>query len=342
MNEYFLNEMKELLKDEYEAFLTTQDNEMYRGIRINPARTDIDELREYFVIGEKTPFDDNTYYLENDMKLGNHPFHLGGLYYLQEPSATAAVNALGVRENDRVLDLCAAPGGKSTQILSALNSTGLLVSNEINRQRAETLLSNLERWGYDNYLLTSMDSSQLCSQFRGYFDRILVDAPCSGASMFKKYPESVYDYNERNVLSCSIRQLEILDSAYEALKEGGTLVYSTCTYNQTENENVIYEFLRKHDDCCLEDTGLKCGRKGIEFKDLDVSKLTRIFPMDGGEGHFICRIVKHGSAEACRIRPYTNSKDRIVDDFIIEKGLIDNTYTSFKVKSLEDDFPFSM
>ena len=106
MNEYFLNEMKNLLKDEYDAFLKTQDDEMYRGIRINPARTSIDELRQYFDIGEKTPFDENTYYLTSEEKLGTHPFHLGGLYYLQEPSATAAVNALSIQENDKVLDLC--------------------------------------------------------------------------------------------------------------------------------------------------------------------------------------------------------------------------------------------
>ena len=263
MNEYFLNEMKKLLKDEYDAFLKTQDNDMYRGIRLNPARTDIYELRQYFDIGEKTPFDDNTYYLDSDEKLGTHPFHLGGLYYLQEPSATAAVNALGIEKDDKVLDLCAAPGGKSTQILSALDGTGFLVSNEINASRAEILAGNLERWGYDNYVVSSMETGQLCNQFRGYFDRIIVDAPCSGASMFKKYPESVYEYNERNVLACSYRQLEILENAYRALKEGGTLVYSTCTHNQTENENVVLQFLRKHQDCELEDTGLKCGRKGI-------------------------------------------------------------------------------
>lgn len=316
MNEYFLNEMKNLLKDEYDAFLKTQDDEMYRGIRINPARTSIDELRQYFDIGEKTPFDENTYYLTSEEKLGTHPFHLGGLYYLQEPSATAAVNALSIQENDKVLDLCAAPGGKSTQILSALNQTGFLVSNEINAGRAETLAGNLERWGYDNYVVTSMETGQLCSQFEGYFDRILVDAPCSGASMFKKYPESVYDYTERNVLACSYRQLEILDNAYKALKEGGTLVYSTCTYNQTENENVVLQFLKNHQDCSLLDTGLKCGRKGIEFEDLDVSKLTRIFPMDGGEGHFICKMVKNSSSNTSKVRSIPFSHDKTVDDFI--------------------------
>ncbi len=316
MNEYFLNEMKKLLKDEYDAFLKTQDNDMYRGIRLNPARTDIYELRQYFDIGEKTPFDDNTYYLDSDEKLGTHPFHLGGLYYLQEPSATAAVNALGIEKDDKVLDLCAAPGGKSTQILSALDGTGFLVSNEINASRAEILAGNLERWGYDNYVVSSMETGQLCDQFRGYFDRIIVDAPCSGASMFKKYPESVYEYNERNVLACSYRQLEILENAYRALKEGGTLVYSTCTYNQTENENVVLQFLKKHQDCELEDTGLKCGRKGIEFEDLDVSKLTRIFPMDNGEGHFICRMIRKSGTDTARIRTIPFSNDRKVDEFI--------------------------
>ncbi len=255
-NDYFDQEMKELLGSEYPAFLACSDKPMYKSLRLNPLKTSFDEIKEENIpLGDPVAFDKDTYYLNSDDKLGNHPFHLGGLYYLQEPSTTMVVNALDIQENDKVLDLCGAPGGKSTHILSKLKGTGLLWSNEIDRNRCQSLLQNLERWGSDNFILTNLAADKLCDKVMGYFDKVLVDAPCSGSSMFKKYPTSLLEYNLASELACQKRQLEILDEAYKALKENGILVYSTCTYNLYENEQVIEQFLNKHPDMNLVDTG---------------------------------------------------------------------------------------
>ena len=322
MNQYFLQEIKTLFKDEYEDFIATADRPMYRSLRVNPLKTTAEFLKDSGIeFGELTPFDSNTYYLDTENKLGNHPFHNAGLYYLQEPSATAAVTALQVRENDFVADLCAAPGGKSTQILNRLKGTGFLWSNEINWKRCQVLLSNLERWGYSNYLLTNLDTAEIANNVSGFFDKVLIDAPCSGASMFKKYPESVNDYNEANVIACQARQLEILENGYKILKKEGIIVYSTCTYNLIENEECVYKFLQKHPDMELVDTGLDCGRRGLPYKDLNTRLMTRILPMDKGEGHFICRMQKHGNSVERKPAFYTSVKDKTVNEFLKQYGI---------------------
>ena len=311
MNEYFEREMKEILGDEYRDFKACESQPMFRSLRINTLKTNYEEIEKEFSVGRRTPFDHDTYYLDEGEKPGIHPWHTGGLFYLQEPSATMAVNALHIEEGDRILDLCAAPGGKSTQILARLKGTGLLWSNEINRSRAMTLLSNIERWGSDNYILTSMASEELCPKVMGFFDKILVDAPCSGASMFKKYPETVNEYNQAAVEACQKRQLMILDQAYVALKPEGVLVYSTCTYNRLENEEAVRLFTEAHPDMEVVDCGLDCGRKG-----LDSELMRRCFPMDGGEGHFVCRMVKHGSAMETKLAYMKPARNRIVDEFL--------------------------
>jgi len=311
-NEYFLNEMKELLQDEFETFLKTQEKEMAKSIRLNPLKVSSLELVDGLI---KSRFDENSFYLNDDVKLGKHPFHLAGLYYLQEPSAACVVKALDLKENDWVLDLCAAPGGKTTQILSALHNTGLLFTNEINNNRCNILLSNIERWGADNYVLTNCAPENLCPHLTGIFDKVLVDAPCSGASMFKKYPETINDYNENSVKACAKRQAGILDLAANTLKDNGVLVYSTCTYNQIEDEQVIYEFLKRHPEFELVDTNLNL-RKGIKYLDLDVTKLSRVFPMDQGEGHFVCKMIKHQETYPSKLHYLSVSKNKVVDEFL--------------------------
>ena len=322
MNEYFLNEIKQLFPDEYQQFVDSFSIDMYKSLRINDLKCSREELlAEGFTMGERTPFDPDSYYVITEDKLGNHPFHNAGCYYLQEPSAAAPVNALGIEPGDRVADLCAAPGGKSTQILNRLNGTGMLWSNEIVWKRCQTLLSNLERWGYANYLLTSMNTAEMADLASGWFDRVLIDAPCSGASMFKKYPDSINEYNESAVKACRKRQLEILENGYQLLKQEGTLVYSTCTYNLIENEETVWNFLKRHPDMELTDTGLKCGRKGMPYKDLKSEYLTRITPLDKGEGHFVARMVKHSPVKEKRLNPIAFTHNRLVDEFLKEYGI---------------------
>ncbi len=191
-----------------------------------------------------------------------------------------------MQENDYVLDLCAAPGGKSTQIASHLKK-GYLVSNEIDAKRAQILLSNMERMGVKNMAVTNTSVDKLAKIFNNCFDKILVDAPCSGEGMIKKHDIALNNWSIENIELCASRQKEILEYAYSMLKPGGTIVYSTCTYALEEDEDVVLAFLEKHADMELLDPNVSWGRKG--FKCLNVR---RIFPMDGGEGHFIAKLQK--------------------------------------------------
>ncbi len=313
LNDLFLEELKELIPNEYEEFLNSYKFPPFKALRINTLKTTYDEIIKEIELGSVTSFDANTFYLDSDYKLGNHPYHIGGLYYLQEPSATMVVNALDVKQGDRVLDLCAAPGGKSTQILSLLNGTGLLWSNEINMIRAQSLLSNLERWGCDNYILTNMSTDELCPKLIGCFDKVLVDAPCSGASMFKRFPESINDYTKANIAACQNRQLKILEEAYKTLKKDGILVYSTCTFNTKENEEVVEQFLKKHPGVELVSTGLACGRGGMNN-----NLVRRCYPMDGGEGHFVAKMIRREENQQITLSELRWDKNKIVDEFVNE------------------------
>ena len=200
------------------------------------------------------------------------------------------MTALNPQPGDRVLDLCAAPGGKSSQIAACLNGEGLLWSNEIVKNRAAVLLSNLERMGVRNAVVSSSRPDALCPQLAGYFDKVLVDAPCSGEGMFRRDPQAIREWSEEHVRSCAVRQAAILDSAAEALRPGGFLAYSTCTFSPEENEQTVSAFLSRHPDFSLCDTGLPGGRPGF----FGMEKARRIFPMDGGEGHFVALLKKAG------------------------------------------------
>ena len=322
-NRFYLDQMKELLKEDYDRLVASFDEPLYKSLRVNPLKGEKKLIASEIALGEPVPFDEDTYYLEDEQKPGKHPFHLAGLYYLQEPSATMAVNALDVREGDVILDLCGAPGGKSTQILSRLNNTGFLFSNEYDRKRANTLLSNLERWGAGNYLLTNSTVENLCPQLRGVCDKVLVDAPCSGSGMFRKYPESVADYTEGNVRACARRQLAILEQAAQTVKSGGTLVYSTCTFSRQEDEDVVEVFLKEHPDFELTASGLSCGQPGFDERRLS----RRAFPWQGGEGHFVARMIRTSEVSAVKLRQLNYGHDKKVDGFLKEVGREDLKYT---------------
>ncbi|MGN1398921.1 MAG: RsmF rRNA methyltransferase first C-terminal domain-containing protein [Erysipelotrichaceae bacterium] len=323
-NSYFLDEMKQLLsKEKYELFLASLDKPLAKALRINTKKTDYEFLKEHFDLSKPCIFDKNTYLIDSDSKLGNHPFHNSGLYYLQEPSASCAVNALDVKADDYVLDLCGAPGGKSTQILNRLGPDGFLLCNEYDKKRANTYLSNLERWGYDNYLLTNSPTGSLCPQLRAVFDKVLVDAPCSGASMFKKYPLTVNDYCLKLELACQKRQLDILENAYVALKENGTLLYSTCTYNRYENEDVVEMFLSKHSDMILVEANVPGKEKGFDREGLTA----RIFPYQQGEGHFVAKMIKTAKTSPAKLKRLNFSKNKLVDQFIEENLKMPLNYT---------------
>ncbi len=284
----FLKKMRELLKDEFDEFLKTMDEPAFRGMRVNTLKCDSEKVLPLLPFNvKKTPFYQNGYYIDNDdVKIGAHPLHHAGALYMQEPSAMSAVTMLDVQKGDRVLDLCAAPGSKTTQIAQQLRGTGLLWSNEIVRNRANILLQNLERCGVKNAVVSSNSPENLCGELCGFFDKILVDAPCSGEGMFRKDEGAKAEWTPEHVLSCAKRQLNILNSAKLSLKAGGVMVYSTCTYSYEENEGVVKAFLDENPEFELVDSGESFGRNTLEFA-------KRIFPMDGGEGHFAAKFRKN-------------------------------------------------
>ena len=237
----FLEDMKEILKDEYEDFIKSYEEPKTTGLRVNTLKISKEELLNLnlFNLTQIPWANEGFYYDETVDRPGKNPLHEAGAYYLQEPSAMSVVPKVDVQEGDKVLDMCAAPGGKSTYILSKLNDTGLLVSNEINPIRIKALGENLERFGAKNCIITNTDSNNLKKVFRGYFDKIVIDAPCSGQGMFRKDEVAISDWSYAKVLECQSIQREIIRDGYEMLKNGGTLVYSTCTFAKEENETVI-------------------------------------------------------------------------------------------------------
>jgi len=259
------------------------------GLRVNTIKINLQKFHKIVPFDiKKCDFHKNGYYIPDEQKTGNHPLHFGGAYYLQEPSAMSAVTALKVSQNDAVLDVCAAPGSKSTAIAAECR---LLVANEINATRAASLIGNIERLGISNAMVLNSDSEAVGNAFTGYFDKVLVDSPCSGEGMFRKHPNVLDEWTPELVRMCAERSLEVLTNASKALKQGGRLVYSTCTYNLEENEKTILEFLKNNPDFTVVDTGLDFGQKGL----LGLDKARRITIADGGEGHFVCALERIGA-----------------------------------------------
>lgn len=279
----FEKKMKAFLGNEWDDFLYSYDNNRFQALRFNTLKVQSPEerMRILKVLGissdKRVSWANEAYYFDENVRPGKHPYHEMGLYYIQEPSAMSAAALLAPKPGMRVLDLCAAPGGKSTQLATYLGDSGLLVSNEINTQRSRILSQNIERMGIKNAIVTNEDSFVLASHFPGFFNAIQVDAPCSGEGMFRKLPEAIEQWSMENVAICAARQKEILDNAAVMLKPGGTIVYSTCTFSKEENENVIEYFLERHPDFTLEE-------------------MERFWPHKvDGEGHFVAKLVRRGS-----------------------------------------------
>ncbi len=303
--EDFLRQMNLYLGDEFPAFLESIENDRAYGLRVNPLKIDIDVsgdlpdqsvnaiagLKERFRL-RPVPWCKTGWYYDPDTRPGRSSLFDAGAYYIQEPSAMAPVELLDPKEGEICLDLCAAPGGKSTQIASLMNQKGLLVSNEINSSRAKTLSSNIERMGITNTVVTNERPETLASRFPGSFDKILVDAPCSGEGMFRKDDKAADEWSHDNVLMCARRQKEILNSASSMLKPGGRMVYSTCTFSPEEDELVIERFLTEHPDFYPEEDLMPDGFEAFDIGRGSDGKIMpgtyRIWPhKTEGEGHFM-------------------------------------------------------
>lgn len=293
--------MEKLIPAEMDAFTASMEAPLHKGVRISSLKCDPAAIHQKLpFLVHPSPFAPDSWYTRQPV--GLHPYHVQGLLYMQEPSASAAVTILNPQKTDTVLDLCAAPGSKSTQIAEKVTD-GFLVANEIDPGRAQILLSNLERMGAENIAVTNMDAPTLCRQLTGCFDKVLVDAPCSGEGMMKKHAAASDGWSLDNIRQCSARQKEILPHAIAALKPGGEMVYSTCTYAPEENEEIVAWILEQFPEMEQLDPGADFGRPGIPCEGMDASRVIRIFPMDGGEGHFIARLRK--KADACDEQPQT-------------------------------------
>ena len=302
--EAFLNSMKELLGDEYESFEASLNLPAFRGVYVNTLKCNPEKFLSLFPFETSpTPFSENGFYIENELSgIGKHPLHHAGAFYVQEPSAMSAAAALEVKKGDKVLDLCAAPGGKTTALAGALAGTGLLWSNEYVKSRAFTLLSNCERIGVKNCVVSSASAEALARELPCFFDKILVDAPCSGEGMLRREKAEYEKWSESNITLCAERQRDILKNAAKMLKNGGELVYSTCTFNRKENEDIALWFLSTHPEFELVNIDNEFGSPGF-----GMPEAKRVFPKDGGEGHFVVKFKKHGGQDVVKPKSFTGS-----------------------------------
>lgn len=304
----FLDRMKGLLGEEYEVFVKNLTQESCQALRVNLGKVKGESLPFHLT---PVPWAEGGYYYEKEDQPGKHPLHEAGAYYIQEPSAMAPAPLLALQPGERVLDLCAAPGGKSTQLAACLKGRGLLVCNEIHPARARILSENIERMGVKNACVTNEAPETLSKLFPGYFDAILVDAPCSGEGMFRKNEEACAEWSPENVERCAHRQDEILEQAAEMLRSGGRMVYSTCTFAPLENEGSVSRFLKRHPEfsivpvnqerfCQGAQKATACqGRpQWIENPVSGLEGTLRLWPHHvKGEGHFAALLKKAGELE---------------------------------------------
>ena len=308
--EQFLSRLQRQLGDEYDAYLSSLDRPRAVALRFNPLKSD--HFPPLPFVGEPVPWAEHGYYYDPDSRPGLHVWHEAGLYYLQEASAMAPVMLLDPQPGELICDLCAAPGGKTTQIAAKMQGRGLLVCNEINPKRARILSRNIERMAVPNALVLNHHPSDLERHFSGVFDRVLVDAPCSGEGMFRKEEAAVTDWSPETVAMCAARQGEILKTAAKLLRPGGRLVYSTCTFAPEEDEGAISEFLKLHPDFSIESVSapaLSPGRPDlIDDPAPGLANTFRLWPHhQHGEGHYAAVLRKAGD-EASPLLPSASGK----------------------------------
>lgn len=304
----FMIRMQGMLGEAYPAFLRSYEKEKVQALRVNTLK----DTREVFLQRmpfadlRAVPWEENGFYFSNsdsEIAPGKHPFHEAGVYYIQEPSAMAPAVYLEAQPGEIVLDLCAAPGGKTTQIASNMKNEGLLVCNEIHPTRVKILSENVERMGICNALVTNETPQRLAELFGTYFDCILVDAPCSGEGMFRKNEEACSAWSLENVQLCADRQDEILDCADNMLRPGGRLVYSTCTFAPDENEGSIVRFLERHPEYQILEVhkydGMAAGVPLWGHSNIEALAHTiRLYPhLINGEGHYIAVLQKQGEVQ---------------------------------------------
>ena len=323
----FKERMKKLLGNDYDAYIEAVNSEPVRGFRVNTDKISLDDFERLnnFSSG-KIPYVENGFYLNYD-KIGNYPYHHAGMIYVQEPGAMAPAECIDIDPGWVILDMCAAPGGKSTQLRNKLGKNGILVSNEIIPSRCKILTGNIERLGLHNTVTTCTDTSTLAKNFPKTFDMIMVDAPCSGEGMFRKDDIAIDEWSVDNVLKCAQRQSEILDNAALTLKNGGYIIYATCTFSLEENEMTVDSFLQRHPEfeiipvrkCVEENTSDGILFEGCKCKNIEFTR--RFYPhISKGEGQFMA--VLHNTLEPVETKSSPPTKkdkvEKMIFDFLNE------------------------
>ena len=306
--EYFSQRERALLGDRFDALYTPPADRAARGVTVSALRCTPEAFAALVDFPVRpSPFCAAGFCVDAaDFKPGRHPYHAAGVFYSQEPSASSAAPLLDVQPGMRVLDTCAAPGGKTSQLAAALQGQGLLVANEFVANRAAILKQNLERMGVRNAVVLNEDTGRIAELLPAFFDRVLVDAPCSGEGMFRKEEEASRQHSEALVEQCAALGAQILDNAAAALAPGGILVYSTCTFAPQEDEAQVSAFLARHPEFtllpALEHSPVVFGSEGEANRagenPCDVTKVRRIWPCQGGEGHFLAKLQKAGTPRA--------------------------------------------
>ena len=336
--------MKRILGDEYEADLASMNEKRKCGLRVNTAKITVAEFERIAPFPlTRIPFVDNGFYYDGEaVQPAKHPYYFAGLYYLQDPSAMTPASRLPVEEGDVVLDLCAAPGGKATELAARLHGTGLLIANDISSKRAKALLKNIELFGVENSFIVTEYPQKLGEHFPGFFDKILIDAPCSGEGMFRKEPSMIKAWEQNGPAFYASLQEDILSQALPMLKPGGYLLYSTCTFSPLEDEGTGEKILSMDPDLELVPIrgyeGFAEGNPAFTgSRDPSIRRCVRIFPhrLDG-EGHFLALFHKKENGDCqdqiCRQsrKGLTGEDKRLFDGFAAD---IDRVFEPHRLES---------
>lgn len=285
MDPIFIERMKQLLKDDFDQFMQTFKQDEVKGFYLNPQKKDvITHLHQQYITSH--PYIKNGYYYDQkNYAPGKSPYFQCGLYYIQEPSAMAVASCLDINEDDYILDMCAAPGGKTCYAASQLSTDGLMIANDISSLRARILAGNVERFGLKNTIVTNGDPLKF--HFASFFDKIILDAPCSGEGMFRKDGEAIASWSMQKVNDCAYIQRQLIDKAYAMLKKDGYLIYSTCTYSLEENEQQV-DYMINQLNMELVPITKKTG-----MSDGMIAGTIRMYPhINRGEGQFIALLKK--------------------------------------------------
>lgn len=323
----FMARMAALLDEEFPSFLVALSQPPLSGLRVNTLKLTVEQFLTLCPWDlQPVPWCDAGFVLPPNHIASTYPLYDAGLYYMQEPSTMAVATLLAPQPGERVLDLCASPGGKATHIAALMAGQGVLVANEIERSRADILTRNLERWGARHAVILNETPERLAERWPATFDRVLVDAPCSGEGMFRKNEQARQHWSEAHVAGCALRQGDILEAAAQLVRPGGLLGYATCTFAPEENEGAVWRFLQRHPDFKLEEPhrlpGLAPGHpewrawpqselaaegesSAVDASTAAVSapaalrRTVRLWPHKAeGEGHFIALLRRAGDESA--------------------------------------------